>query len=87
MLLNYEESFRHMSRAQKMVTKLCCDLGIKNAYYRITPANTVTGYSLGAPTSDVVFGCEVPESQLKPEVFVKFLREFADIIEEENKND
>lgn len=34
----------------------------------------------------VEFGCEIPDSHLNPEVFVKFLREFADIIEEENKN-
>lgn len=90
MLLNYEESFGYMSRGQILVNKLCYDLGINNAYYRITPTidsfSCTLGYTSGVPTSEVVFGCEMPESQLKPEVIVKFLRGFADIIEEENKN-
>ena len=86
MLSKRENPFGCMSQGQRLMSKLCNDLGIRNPYYSITSKKTDIRYTLERPISEVEFGCEMPDSQLKPEVLVKFLRGFADIIEEESKN-
>lgn len=75
-----------LSKGQKMMSKLCNNIGIRNPYYVITTKNNDNGHMLERPLSEIKFGFEMPDSHLKPEVLVKFLRGFADIIEEESKN-
>lgn len=95
MLLKDDEPFWYESQFQRLMNKLCIDLGIEDPYISYTPKTDVCDMPrsinhfwnmIEKPMLEVNFGFVIPKSYLKPEVFVKFLRGLADIIEEENKN-